>query len=97
MILATVSIWIWQAQAIQIDLLFAALLAGSWLAWLGGYLILRGHAAGHPGGFFLGAYGALALAFLAKGPLALALTLPLSHPPPLGGFGGTGRMGEVKR
>jgi 4-amino-4-deoxy-L-arabinose transferase-like glycosyltransferase len=77
MILATVSIWIWQAQAIQIDLLFAALLAGSWLAWLGGYLILRGHAAGHPGGFFLGAYGALALAFLAKGPLALALTLPL--------------------
>jgi 4-amino-4-deoxy-L-arabinose transferase-like glycosyltransferase len=77
MILASVSIWVWQAQAIQIDMLFAALLAGSWLAWLGGYLILRGHAAGRPGWFFLGAYAALALAFLAKGPLAAALTLPL--------------------
>jgi 4-amino-4-deoxy-L-arabinose transferase-like glycosyltransferase len=77
MILASVSIWVWQAQAIQIDMLFAALLAGSWLAWLGGYLILRGHAPGRPGWFFLGAYAALALAFLAKGPLALALTLPL--------------------
>jgi 4-amino-4-deoxy-L-arabinose transferase-like glycosyltransferase len=80
MILATVSIWVWQAQAIQIDMLFAALLAGSWLMWLGGYLILRGHAPGRDGEerrFFLGAYTALALAFLAKGPLALALTLPL--------------------
>jgi 4-amino-4-deoxy-L-arabinose transferase-like glycosyltransferase len=77
MILATVSIWVWQAQAIQIDMLFAALLAGSWLAWLGGYLVLRGHAPGRPRWLFLGAYGALALAFLAKGPLALVLTLPL--------------------
>jgi len=77
MILASASIWVWQAQAIQIDMLFAALLAGSWLAWLGGYLILRGHAPGRPGWFFLCAYAALALAFLAKGPLAVALTLPL--------------------
>ena len=77
MILASVSIWVWQAQAIQIDMLFAALLAGSWLAWLGGYLILRGHAPGRERGWFLGAYAALALAFLAKGPLALVLTLPL--------------------
>ncbi|MDR3671090.1 MAG: glycosyltransferase family 39 protein [Holophaga sp.] len=77
MILATVSIWIWQAQAIQIDMLFAALLAASWMAWLSGYLVLRGHTPGRPTGWFLGAYAALALAFLAKGPLALALTLPL--------------------
>jgi hypothetical protein len=79
LILATVNIWVWQAQAIQIDMLFAALVAGSWLAWLGGYLLVRGA----PGGngearwFFLGSYAALALAFLAKGPLALVLTLPL--------------------
>lgn len=79
LILATVNIWVWQAQAIQIDMLFAALLAGSWLAWLGGYLLVRGA----PGAdrqaprFFLGSYAALALAFLAKGPLALVLTLPL--------------------
>ena len=80
LILGSVSIWIWQAQAIQIDMLFAALLAGSWLAWLGGYLILQGHPARgerEERRFFLGAYAALALAFLAKGPLALALTLPL--------------------
>jgi len=79
LILATVNIWVWQAQAIQIDMLFAALLAASWLAWLGGYLLVRGA----PGGdrearwWFLGSYAALALAFLAKGPLALVLTLPL--------------------
>jgi 4-amino-4-deoxy-L-arabinose transferase-like glycosyltransferase len=81
MILAAVPIWLWQAQAIQIDMLFAALLAWSWLAWLGGYLLLREHAArrrpGEERRFFLGAYVALALAFLAKGPLALALSLPL--------------------
>ena len=74
-----VSIWVWQAQAIQIDMVFAALLAGSWLAWLGGYLLLRGPP-GRPleeRRFFLGSYAALALAFLAKGPLALALTGPL--------------------
>ena len=82
MILAAVPIWLWQAQAIQIDMLFAALLAGSWLAWLGGYLLLRGHSPrrrnGEERGFFLAAYVALALAFLAKGPLAVALSLPLA-------------------
>ena len=81
MILAAVPIWLWQAQAIQIDMLFAALLAGSWLAWLGGYLLLRDLAPhrrpGEEARFFLAAYGLLALAFLAKGPLALALSLPL--------------------
>jgi 4-amino-4-deoxy-L-arabinose transferase-like glycosyltransferase len=79
LVLASVNIWVWQAQAIQIDMLFAALLAASWLAWLGGYLLLRGHPgrAGEDRWFFLGSYAALALAFLAKGPLALVLTVPL--------------------
>jgi len=80
LVLATVSIWVWQSQAIQIDMVFAALLAGSWLAWLGGYLLLRGHTQGRAGAerrYFLGAYAALALAFLAKGPLALVLAVPL--------------------
>jgi 4-amino-4-deoxy-L-arabinose transferase-like glycosyltransferase len=78
-ILATVPIWLLQAQMIQTDMVFAALLAWSWLSWLGGWLILRGHASGRHSGraWFLGAYAALALAFLAKGPLALALSLPL--------------------
>ena len=81
MILATTPIWMWQSQAIQIDGLFAALLAWSWLAWLGGYLLLRGHAQplrrAEQRLWFLGAYLALALAFLAKGPLALALSTAL--------------------
>ena len=91
MILATTPIWIWQSQTIQIDVLFAALLAWSWLAWLGGYLLVRGHAlprrlapasaeAGTSGEarlWFLGAYLALALAFLAKGPRAVVLSVAL--------------------
>lgn len=79
MILATTPLWFWQGQFIQIDMVFAALLAWSWLAWLGGYLLLRGHAArrcpGEERRWFLGAYLALALAFLAKGPLAPVLTV----------------------
>jgi 4-amino-4-deoxy-L-arabinose transferase-like glycosyltransferase len=81
MILATTPLWLWQAQAIQIDLLFAALLAWSWLAWLGGYLLVRDHARpvriGEERTWFLQAYVALALAFLAKGPLALVLSVAL--------------------
>ncbi len=78
LVLAATPIWIWQAQFIQIDMVFAALLAGSWLAWLGGYLLLRDEAeSSHPGEatrFFLLAYACVALAFLAKGPLALVLS-----------------------
>jgi 4-amino-4-deoxy-L-arabinose transferase-like glycosyltransferase len=81
MILATTPIWLWQSQAIQIDLVFAALLAWSWLAWLGGYLLVRDHArpirVGEERTWFLQAYVALALAFLAKGPLALVLSVAL--------------------
>jgi 4-amino-4-deoxy-L-arabinose transferase-like glycosyltransferase len=78
MILASTPIWVWQSQAIQIDLLFSALLAWSWLAWLGGYLLIRDHT--NPRYPFeervwlLGAYLALGLAVLAKGPLALVLS-----------------------
>ncbi len=128
LILATTPLWIWQSQFIQIDLLFSALLAWSWLCWLGGYLLLtqpgqyfgndqliyhdisdglgyrqsryredtkartkqfflfsfasscpRGESflGNDPRRWFLQAYGWLALAFLAKGPLAAVLSLLL--------------------
>jgi len=109
LILATTPLWFWQSQFIQIDLLFSALLAWSWLSWLGGYLLLRAGKdqlihhedtktqseakkefyfvpSGLRGGsvieresrrWFLGAYVWLALAFLAKGPLAPVLSVLL--------------------
>ena len=81
LILASTPLWVWQAQAIQIDSLFASALAWSWLAWLGGYLLVRDHARpvriGEERRWFLGAYLALAVAFLAKGPLALVLSVAL--------------------
>ncbi|NWJ39452.1 MAG: glycosyltransferase family 39 protein [Geothrix sp.] len=79
LILATTPLWFWQSQFIQIDLLFSALLAWSWLCWLGGYLLLQ--RPGEPGQpdeprrWFLKAYFWLALAFLAKGPLAPLLSV----------------------
>ncbi len=78
LILATTPLWFWQSQFIQIDLLFSALLAWSWLCWLGGYLLLRDPGAepqGAPRHWFLQAYLWLALAFLAKGPLAPVLSV----------------------
>ncbi|HET8901366.1 MAG TPA: glycosyltransferase family 39 protein, partial [Holophagaceae bacterium] len=76
-ILATTPLWFWQSQFIQIDLLFSALLAWAWFCWLAGYLLLRDHAkplrADEQAAWFLKAYVFLALAFLAKGPLALVL------------------------
>ncbi|MDR2697033.1 MAG: glycosyltransferase family 39 protein, partial [Holophagales bacterium] len=81
LVLVTTPIWIWQAQFIQIDMLFAALITWSWLAWLSGYLILRGEVlADTPNesrNYFFNAYIALGLAFLAKGPLALILSVAL--------------------
>ncbi len=78
LILAVSPLWFWQSQFIQIDLLFSALLAWSWLCWLSGYLLLRGEAAASGQAeaqpWFLKAYGWLALAFLAKGPLAPVLS-----------------------
>jgi len=76
-ILATTPLWFWQSQFIQIDLLFSALLAWAWLCWLAGYLLLRDQTKAlrenEQGTWFLKAYVFLALAFLAKGPLALVL------------------------
>lgn len=77
MILATTPIWFWQSQFIQIDLLFAALLAWSWLCWLAGYLVMGQGAADESRRWFLQAYLWLALAFLAKGPLAPVLSFLL--------------------
>ena len=78
MILATMPLWFWQAQTVQVDMLFAALLAWSWFSWLGGYLLVRDHARPtrpyEERAWFLGAYAALGLATLAKGPLALVLS-----------------------
>jgi 4-amino-4-deoxy-L-arabinose transferase-like glycosyltransferase len=81
LILATTPLWFWQSQFIQIDLLFSALLAWSWLCWLGGYLLLRSPREEAPPAaprrWFLKAYLWLALAFLAKGPLAPVLSVLL--------------------
>jgi 4-amino-4-deoxy-L-arabinose transferase-like glycosyltransferase len=78
MLLFTTPIWVWQAQTIQIDMLFAALLAWSWLSWVGGYLLATGRLAQtdptEARRWLLGAYVALGLAFLAKGPLAVVLS-----------------------
>jgi 4-amino-4-deoxy-L-arabinose transferase-like glycosyltransferase len=76
LILASTPLWFWQSQYIQIDLLFSALLAWSWLCWLGGYLLLD-HGQNAARRWFLKAYVWLALAFLAKGPLAPVLSLLL--------------------
>lgn len=79
LILATSPLWFWQSQFIQIDLLFSVLLAWSWLCWLGGYLLLRGQGEEYSPAehrrWFLKAYIWLALAFLAKGPLAPVLSV----------------------
>ena len=87
LILATTPLWFWQSQFIQIDLLFSALLAWSWLCWLGGYLVLtqpdgtsgKDESSSEPESrhWFLKAYVWLALAFLAKGPLAPVLSVLL--------------------
>ncbi|HJV47959.1 MAG TPA: phospholipid carrier-dependent glycosyltransferase, partial [Geothrix sp.] len=78
MILFTTPIWIWQAQTIQIDMLFAALLAWSWLSWVGGYLLATGRLdpvdTAEARRWLLSAYAALGLATLAKGPLGLVLS-----------------------
>lgn len=81
MILGATPIWFWQSHFIQIDMLFAVLLAWSWLCWLGGYLLLRGlkdeRKPGETRRWFLQSYLFLGLAFLAKGPLGVVLSLLL--------------------
>ncbi len=81
LILGATPLWFWQSHFIQIDLLFAALLAWSWLCWLGGYLLLRKlkeeRRPGEASRWFLKAYLFLGLAFLAKGPLGVVLSMLL--------------------
>jgi len=81
LILGSAPLWLWQAQALQPELLGASLLAGSWLCWLGGYLLMRGlkaqAAEGEAAGWFLRSYGLLGLSVLAGGPLGALLTLML--------------------
>lgn len=80
LILCATPIWFWQSQFIQIDLVFAAMLAWAWLCWLAGYLLLRHHAGGTENEhrrWFLSSFVWLGLAFLAKGPLAVVLSLLL--------------------
>ncbi len=75
LVLASGPLWFWQSQFIQIDLLFSAMLAWSWLCWLEGYLRLKGGQEAGARRSFLQAYFWLSLAFLAKGPLAPVLSV----------------------
>lgn len=80
LILCATPLWFWQSQFIQIDLVLSAMLAWSWLCWLAGYLLLRGHAEGSKDehlGWFRASYIWLGLAVLAKGPLAMVLSVLL--------------------
>ncbi len=80
MILCATPLWFWQSQYIQIDLVFSAMLAWAWLSWLAGYLLLRGLAEGSHGEHrdrFSAFYFWMGLAVLAKGPLAIVLSVPL--------------------
>lgn len=79
LILATTPIWIWQGQFIQIDMVFSALLAWSWMSWYSGYSIQKGLVEAKRGDearrWFLGCFATLGLATLAKGPLAIVLSV----------------------
>ena len=80
LILCSTPLWFWQSQFVQVDLVFSAMLAWSWLCWLAGYLLLRGHAEGCKGehrGLFRASYLWIGLAVLAKGPLAVVLSVLL--------------------
>lgn len=77
-ILSTFPLWVWQSQAIQIDMLFATLVASSWMSFLTGYLLLIGYIPSEqtetPTKHFYYATLWLGLATLAKGPLGLFLS-----------------------
>lgn len=77
LILCATPLWFWQSQAIQVDLLFSAMLVWSWLCWLAGHLLLRRLVDGSEDEYqswFRGFYFWLGLAVLVKGPLALLLS-----------------------
>ncbi|MFM8622390.1 MAG: ArnT family glycosyltransferase [Holophagaceae bacterium] len=81
MILGVFPLWIWQAQFIQIDMLFAVLLASSWMYWIGGYLLENGLASYQKDNETSFMYRRfvifLALATLTKGPLAAVMTIAI--------------------
>ncbi len=81
MILGVFPLWIWQAQFIQIDMLFAVLLATSWMYWIGGYLLENGLASYQKDNETPFMYRRfvifLALATLTKGPLAAVMTMAI--------------------
>lgn len=78
-ILATTPIWIWQAQFIQIDMVFASLVAWSWMCWISGYALMRNLVSKRNENeykkWFIISYVSLGLAILAKGPLSLVLSV----------------------
>jgi 4-amino-4-deoxy-L-arabinose transferase-like glycosyltransferase len=77
LILCATPLWFWQSQAIQVDLLFSAMLGASWLCWLAGYLLLRRSLDGAEDEYqswFRWSYFWLGLAFLVKGPVPLMLS-----------------------
>jgi hypothetical protein len=77
MILCATPLWFWQSQAIQVDLLYSAMLGWSWLCWLAGYRLLRRQADGSENEhrrWFRWSYSWLGLACLVRGPQALLLT-----------------------
>lgn len=74
LVLCSTPLWFWQSQAIQVDLVYSALLAGSWLCWLAGYLLLRRLADGTQNEhrrWFAWSLVWFGLAFLVKGPQPL--------------------------
>ncbi len=77
LILCSTPLWFWQSQAIQVDLLFTAMLGWSWLCWLAGYLLLRHEAEGDQEEhkrWFRRSYLWLCCTFLVKGSQALLLS-----------------------
>ena len=79
MILGVLPLWFWQAQYIQIDMLFAVFLASSWMYWIAGYLLENGLAPYREDNeaprFYRRSIVLLGLATLTKGPLALVMTI----------------------
>ena len=80
LILCATPLWFWQSQAVQVDLLFSAMLGWSWLCWLAGYLLLRrqveGSAEEHKR-WFRSFNLWLGFAFLIKGTLPIVLSVLL--------------------
>lgn len=80
LILCATPLWFWQSQAVQVDLLFSAMLGWSWLCWLAGYLLLQRQVEGSTEEhkrWFSSFNLWLGFAFLVKGALPILLSVPL--------------------